>query len=198
MVMIINGYVALSNLNTGFVYIVVVNLGACAFWGFIDGFIYSISKSIERNTNRKKLLLLKTLNAENSQELSQASNLMDDTLLANFDGKGKEAITKVILENAANTSVEENKILNKEELLGWLSIILIYVTTGFALALPFLVLPDKINAWLVSNAAGSAWLFWYGVQLGKSAGKYRMLLGVFLVAIGISFLGLSYFVWSGR
>ena len=29
MVIIINGYVALSDLNTGFGYIVVVNLGAC-------------------------------------------------------------------------------------------------------------------------------------------------------------------------
>ena len=58
MVIIINGYVALSKLDTGFFYIILVNLGACASWGFIDGFIYSVSKSIERNDNRKKLLLL--------------------------------------------------------------------------------------------------------------------------------------------
>ena len=32
MVIIVNGYVALSDLNGGFPYIVAVNLGACATW----------------------------------------------------------------------------------------------------------------------------------------------------------------------
>jgi hypothetical protein len=198
MVIIINGYVALSNLNTGFLYIVFVNLGACASWGFIDGFIYFISKSIERNNNRKKLLLLKSLKPEDRDHLAKVKNVLQGTFLASFDDKGKEAIAKDMLANAANASVEESRIVNKEELFGWLSIMLIYLITGFVLALPFLVLPNKVNAWLVSNVAGSAWLFWYGVQLGKSVGKHRLLLGIFLAAVGITFLILSYFVWSGR
>ena len=59
MVVIINGYVALSDLNTGFIYIVVLNIGACLAWGLIDGLIYAVSSSIERNNVRNKLLMLK-------------------------------------------------------------------------------------------------------------------------------------------
>jgi VIT1/CCC1 family predicted Fe2+/Mn2+ transporter len=198
MVMIINGYIALSKLNTGFLYIVLVNLGACASWGFIDGFIYSISESIERNNNRKKLLLLKSLKPEDKDQLAKFKDALQDTFLASFDDNGKEAIAKNIVTNAPNASLEESRIINKEEILGWLSIMLIYLITGFVLALPFLVLPNKMNAWIFSNLAGSAWLFWYGVQLGNSVGKHRLQLGVLLAMVGIAFLLISYFVWTGR
>lgn len=197
MVMIINGYIALSKLNTGFLYIVLVNLGACASWGFIDGFIYSISESIERNSNRQKLLLLKSL-AGDKDQLAKVKDALQDTFLANFDDAGKEAIARDIVANAPNASVEESRVINKEEILGWLSIMLIYLITGFALALPFLILPNKMNAWIFSNLAGSAWLFWYGVQLGKSVGKHRLPLGVLLAMVGIAFLVISYLVWTGR
>jgi VIT1/CCC1 family predicted Fe2+/Mn2+ transporter len=198
MVMIINGFIALSKLNTGFLCIVFVNLGACASWGFIDGFIYSTSESIERNNNRKKLLLLKSLKPEGKDQLAKVKDALQDTFLANFDDMGKEAIARDIVANAPNASLEESRVINKEEMLGWLSIMLIYLITGFVLALPFLVLPNKMNAWAFSNLAGSAWLFWYGVQLGNSVGKHRLLLGVLLAMVGIAFLLISYFVWTGR
>ena len=135
---------------------------------------------------------------DEKEHLVKVKGMLRDTFLENFDEKGKEAIAKDLLANVPSASVEESSIMNREEIFGWLSIMFIYLTIGFALALPFLVLPNKINAWLVSNLAGSAWLFWYGTQLGKSVGKNRLLLGVFLAAIGITFLVISYFAWSGR
>jgi VIT1/CCC1 family predicted Fe2+/Mn2+ transporter len=197
MVMIINGYVSLSKLNSGFLYIVVVNLGACACWGFIDGFVYFISKSIERNDNRKKLLLLKSLKLGDTSDMARAKTVLHETFLDGFDAKGKEEIAKDLVANAADASIEEGK-MNKEEILGWISIMFIFLATGFVLALPFLVLRSKINAWLVSNGIGSAWLFWYGIQIGKNVGKNRILLGLFLTVVGIAFLAMSYFIWSGR
>ena len=179
MVIIINGYVALSNLNTGFEYIVVVNLGACLAWGTIDGLIYAISSSLERNNLRNKLIGLKAcLKGENTLQL--VKNNLDDTFLANFDEEGKDAIARDIMVHVPDASVDKNQVLTKKELMGWLSIIGIYAVVGFVLALPFLVLPDKIVAWVVSNTLGVAWVFWYGVQLGKVAGKNRWLLGVIM------------------
>ncbi len=196
MVIIINGYVALSDLNTGFLYIVFVNLGACAGWGFIDGFIYAISSSIERNNIRNKLIFLKSLSAEKDQKiLDEVTSGLDDTFLVSFDQDGKEAIANDIIVNVPQASIKNDRILTKDDLLGWLSIILIYMATGFFLALPFLVLPDKLLAWFISNFLGILWLFWYGVQLGKSAGKHRLLLGISMAGIGIAFLTISYVVW---
>jgi len=197
MVIIINGYVALSGLNTGFLYIVFVNLGACAGWGFIDGFIYAISSSIERNSVRLKLKFLKSLSKEKGQDvLGKVEGSLDETFLSTFDTAGKEAIAKDIITHVQQASLENEKILTKSDVLGWLSIILIYMATGFALALPYLILPDKVTAWFISNLLGVVWLFWYGVQLGKNAGKHRLLLGLSMSAIGIVFLAISYLVWA--
>ena len=190
MVIIINGYVALSDLNSGFIYIVAVNLSACTVWGAIDGLIYAISSSIERNNVRNKLLSLKSsINGENV--LDNVKNSLGDTILAGFDEKGKEAIAKDIITHVPNASLEENKVITKDEAMGWLSIIGIYLGVGFLLALPFLVLPNKILAWFISNIVGVSWLFWYGVQLGKISGKNRWLFGVLMIVSSVVFLALS-------
>jgi len=195
MVIIINGYVALSDLNTGFLYIVAVNLGACLSWGTIDGLIYALSSSMERNTLRNKLLALKgCLNCENTQELVKSN--LTDTFLAGFDETGKDAIAKEIVAHVPNATIEENKLLTKQEVLGWISIIGIYMVVGVLLALPFLVLEQKILAWIISNAVGVAWVFWYGMKLGESAGKNRWLLGSIMAVVSVLFLVASYSTWA--
>jgi VIT1/CCC1 family predicted Fe2+/Mn2+ transporter len=193
MVVIINGYVALSQLNTGFVYIVAVNIGACLAWGIIDGLIYTISSSIERNTAINKLATLKK--AVNKPDiLNTVKNSLDDTFLTGFDKKGKEAIAREIVTHVPNVTFEENKAFTKKEILGGLSIVVIYLTVGFLLALPFLVLHDKVLAWFISNGFGVGWLFWYGMQLGKAVGKNRWVFGVLLAVLSVSFLVWSYFI----
>ena len=195
MVIIINGYVALSDLNSGFTYIVVVNLGACTVWGIIDGLIYAISSSIERNSARNKLLQLQS-HAEAEKVLGNVKGGLNDTFLASFDDEGKEAIAKEIVKHAPNASLGENKAFTKQDAMGWLSIVGIYLTVGFLLALPFLVLHNKVLAWFISNIVGVSWLFWYGLQLGKVTGKNRWLFGILMALISIVFLILSYFVWA--
>jgi VIT1/CCC1 family predicted Fe2+/Mn2+ transporter len=197
MVIIINGYVALSNLNTGFVYIVAVNLGACLGWGVIDGLIYAISSSIDRNNNRKKLIQLKA-SSKNPNALEQVKKNLEDTLLVSFSEEGKNAVAKDIITYVPEATLSKNKLLTKDEVLGWLSIIGIYMTVGFLMALPFLVFPNKEWAWFISNAFGVAWVTWYGVQLGKSAGKNRWLIGIIMGLVAVGFLVGSYIVWSGQ
>jgi VIT1/CCC1 family predicted Fe2+/Mn2+ transporter len=203
MVIIINGYVALSNLNSGFLYIVVVNIGACAAWGFIDGFIYAISSSIERNNLNNKIFALKKISGELQSESTDKvvalveSKMGDDDFFNSFDEGGKKAIANNIVHYAPQATVQDNKVFTKEDVLGWFSINLIYLTVGFLLALPFFVFPDKLVAWFVSNLIGVAWLFWYGFQLGRSVGKYKIALGFGMSAIGILFLIVSYIAWVG-
>ena len=114
--------------------------------------------------------------------------------MAGFDEKGKEAIAKDVITYVPNASLGENKVFTKEELMGGLSIIGIYLAVGFLLSLPFLVLHNKVFAWFVSNGVGVTWLFWYGVQLGKVAGRKRWLFGVMLAVLSILFLAWSYFI----
>jgi hypothetical protein len=195
MVIIINGYVALSNLNSGFLYIVAVNLGACFGWGMIDGLVYAISSSIERNNIRNKLVMLKQC-AECHDTLDKVTRSFDDTFLEDFSEDGKKAIAQQLIENVGDAKLGESKVLTRDDIGGWISIIGIYMTVGFLMALPFLVLPDKFLAWIISNSLGVAWVTWYGVQLGKAVGKYRWLMGLILALVGISFLAVSYIVWT--
>lgn len=195
MVIIINGYVALSDLNTGFLYIVVVNLGACFSWGVIDGLIYALSSSMERNNTRKKLIALKAcVKGENTTELVKKN--INDTFLVNFSEEGKTAIAQDIITHVQDASISDNKVLTREEILGGLSIVGIYMTVGFLLALPFLVIPNKLLAWVISNGIGVAWVFGYGVKLGVSAGKNRWLLGSIMAVVAVLFLVVSYIAWA--
>jgi VIT1/CCC1 family predicted Fe2+/Mn2+ transporter len=202
MVIIINGYVALSNLNSGFLYIVAVNIGACASWGFIDGFIYAISISIERNNQTNKLVTLKRI-AANSEKQDNATiqekieeNLNDVAWFASLNQAGKDKIAQQVVMYAPKIPIKKNKLITREEALGWVSINLIYLTVGLLMALPFLVIEDKLTAWFISNVLGVIWLFWYGTQLGKSLGKHRLLLGFSMSIVGILFLLVSYIVWT--
>jgi VIT1/CCC1 family predicted Fe2+/Mn2+ transporter len=195
MVIIINGYVALSDLNSGFGYIVAVNLGACFGWGMIDGLVYAVSSSIERNRARNRLVTLKqTVGGQDT--INKVIKNLDDTFLASFDDAGKKAVAGALVEHVGQADFGKAKVLTKDDIGGWLSILGIYLTVGLLMALPFLVLSDKFLAWVISNSLGVAWVTWYGIQLGKAVGKYRWLLGLILGATAVMFLVVSYFVWT--
>ncbi len=195
MVLIINGYVALSDLNTGFWYIVVVNLAACCGWGLIDALIYITSSSIDRNEERKKAILFKSAK-DDEKSLNEVKKAIDGTFMDVFDDVGKEKIVREMLNNSAGVSVRADRLVAKKEALGGISIFLLYVVTGFILALPFFVMPNKFNAWILSNLIGSSFLFYYGTLLGKALGRNRLLLGVGIAGWGLLFLLISYLVWT--
>ena len=87
-VIIINGYVALSDLNAGFIYIVTVNIGACIGWGIIDGLLYATSNSVERNNILNTILKLKSsIKKENIDK--QIEKSLDSTYLSTFSKEEK-------------------------------------------------------------------------------------------------------------
>jgi VIT1/CCC1 family predicted Fe2+/Mn2+ transporter len=194
MVIIINGEVALSNLNSGFLYIVAANLGACFAWGLIDGLIYAFSGSIERNEVRNKLLALKN-SVKDTDAVRAVEKELNDTFIGDFTKEGKEAIAKDIVHHVPDAALGEARVFCKEDWMGAFSILGIYLSVGFLLALPYLLLPDKVTAWFISNGFGVAWLFWYGTRLGRLVGKRGWLLGALLAIIATATLTLSYFVF---
>ncbi|MCW4024721.1 MAG: hypothetical protein NWF01_06770 [Candidatus Bathyarchaeota archaeon] len=194
-VIIINGYVALSDLNASFMYIVTVNLGACIGWGIIDGLLYATSSSVERNNYIKTILKLKS-SIKNEVIEKQIKKSLDSTFISTFNEKGKDAITKDIIAYLPSASLEESTpryLFTKDDVRGWISIVGIYLVAGVLLALPFLVFEDKFFAWLVSNVAGVIWLFLYGVQLGKLSGKNPLAIGLIMVLVTVVIYVASYF-----
>jgi len=196
MVIIINGYVALSNLNTGFWYIVGVNLGACFGWGLIDGLVYAITSSLERNSARRQLAALQGIRDPTALK-AQARQAVSGSVFDSLSPEGKDAVADAFVAHMPTASAAGSvRLFTREDVTGWLSIISIYLIVGFVLALPFLVLPDKILAWVTSNVIGVIWLFWFGTQLGACIGQHRLKLGAFMATIGLLFLAVSYYVWA--
>jgi len=140
-----------------FFYIVAVNLGACFGWGLIDGLIYAVSSSIERNNIRNKLLRLRDCSVH-KVSLDAAVKQFDGTFLEGFTVEGKKAIAKDVITYVQEADLGKSKVLTRDEFMGGLSILGIYLTVGFLMALPFLVLQDKFMAWLISNSLGVAWV----------------------------------------
>lgn len=195
MVIIINGYVSLSQLNTGFLYILAVDLGACIGWGFIDGFTYAIGGSVDRGDQAR---IVKEIKSEKDPERAMAEVIeeLDDTFVSRFDNEGKRAVASEILKNAGGASHIKQRFITKEEGQGFLSIMLVYLFAGIILSLPYILLPDKFYAWLLSNLLGVTWLFFYGFRVGSIIEEKRFLIGLLTASAGIAFLLLSYLVYS--
>ena len=107
--------------------------------GIIDGLINAILSSIERNGLRNKLMMLKS-SVKGKNVLVSVKKNLEDTFVGRLDEEGKEAIAKDIVTHVPHVSLGEGKAITRKEVMGWLSILGIYLTIGFLLALPFLVL----------------------------------------------------------
>jgi len=195
MVVIINGYVALSQLSTQFYYILAVDIGACVAWGFLDGFTYAIGGSIDRG---QETTLIRDIQSEKSSDkaVDKIIEDLDDTFLSRFTPKAKRTIALEVLKNSTEASIPKQHFMTREDLGGLASIIGIYLTAGVALSIPYVIIPNKIDAWILSNVLGIAWLFYYGFTVGKIVGTKRVLIGLFTATAGIIFLVLSYLTYA--
>jgi hypothetical protein len=70
------------------------------------------------------------------------------------------------------------------------------MAAGIALSISYIILPNKLSAWLLSNIVGIAWLFFYEYTVGKNAGQKRILIGLLTSGSGIAFLIVSYVVYA--
>ncbi len=194
MLVIINGYVQLSQLHTEFYYILAVDVGASVGWGLIDGFTYAIGQSISRGNDT--IVVKRTQSADPEKALAAAQEGLDGTFVSGFSRDAKKAIAEEIVSKAPDAVVDKQGVFSREDLSGLVSILGVYLTAGLALSLPYVVFADKLIAWLVSNTIGIAWLFYFGYTVGRVTGQKRVLIGVLTSAVGIAFLALSYRVYA--
>ncbi|MFI5419495.1 MAG: hypothetical protein ACHQ1H_00860, partial [Nitrososphaerales archaeon] len=165
MVIIINGYVSLSQLNTQFYYILAVDIGACLGWGFIDGFTYGVSGSIERGNQAKFVREIQS-EKDSNKAVNEVVGQLDDTFLSQYGDDAKRIIALEILKNSSNVSTVKKGFMTRDDLGGLAAILSIYLVAGIVLSFPYVILQNKIDAWILSNGLGIIWLFYYGYRVG--------------------------------
>lgn len=195
MVVIVNGYVALGSLDSGFLYIVRVDVVACIAWGVIDGFSYATSRAIDRGRDARIARQLGSAQ-ESSAASSEVRDLLEETFLTYLSPQAKATITATILTHPPGADVIPSRTITYEEGRGWIAIVGIYLVVAALLALPFLLIPDKLVAWFVSNALGIGWLLWYGARIGRTVQGNRLAWALVPAAVGIGMLTLSYFTYG--
>jgi hypothetical protein len=191
MLVIINGYVALSQLNTEYYYIVTVDIGACIGWGLIDGFTYALGNSIDRGNQNSLLKRLKT-GKDRERSVDEVVKELDATFVSQFSESAKRDVASKVLDDLADSTAKKPGFMTKEDLAGLASILEIYVVAGIAMSVSYIIVPDKFDAWLVSNLIGVAWLFSYGYNIGKLMGRRRIPIALLTSVVGIVFLVISY------
>jgi hypothetical protein len=197
MVMIVNGYVALSQLNAGYTYIIAVDIWACVAWGFIDGFTYAVGNAIDRGSQSS---FLKRLKAEKDPEraVDQVVEELEGTFMAGLSAGGKMAVAREVVKNSEGASSGDRRgFPSRSDAQGFLSVMSIYLSIGLEMTLPYVILPNKLTAWLISDAIALAWLFSYGFRVGGIIQGSRILTGLITAGLGVAFLFASYTVFVG-
>jgi hypothetical protein len=195
MVIIINGYVSLSQLNTEFYYILAVDIGACVGWGFIDGFTYGVSGSIERGNQAKFVREIQS-EKDSNKAVNEVVGQLDDTFLSQYGDDAKRIIALEILKNSSKVSTIKKGFMTRDDLSGLAAILSIYLVAGIVLSFPYVILHNKIDAWILSNALGIIWLFYYGYKVGGILGEKKILIGFVTMSAGIVFLTISYLIYG--
>jgi hypothetical protein len=195
MVVIIGGYVALAQLNTEYLYIVAVNIGACIGWGVIDGLAYIIANAVDRGN---QVELIQKIQSERSPERSSYDVIeeFDGTYLSNLSDETKKKIAAEISGDLVGVSIKKGRFATRDDLAGFGAIIGIYLSAGIILSLPYFIFPNKVDAWLVSNSIGTVWLFFFGYRVSRITGGKRVLIGLLTAGAGILFLVVSYHLWA--
>jgi len=127
MVIIINGYVSLSQLNTQFYYILAVDIGACLGWGFIDGFTYGVSGSIERGNQAKFVREIQS-EKDSNKAVNDVVGELDDTFLSQYSDDAKRIIALEILKNSSKVTINKKGFMTRDDLGGLAAILSIYLT----------------------------------------------------------------------
>jgi hypothetical protein len=70
----------------------------------------------------------------------------------------KRRSPKNIITYIPDNKLEKNWVLTKQEIMGWFSIVAIYLAVGVD-ASSLLGLPNNVLAWLVCNVISVTWLF---------------------------------------
>lgn len=187
MVVIINGYVSLEGIRTEIHQIIFLIISACVAWGLIDGLTYAIGSSIDRGNQAN--LARKIQSEKNSdQAIEDIVGEFDGTYLSNFSEIDKRSIATEVLKKKPLVSDEKKKFITSHERNGLLSIMGIYLVAAGLLIFPYLIFPNRLDAWVLSNLIGIGWLFQYGYNAGKITGTKRILAGLLTSSVGIIFL----------
>ena len=144
-------------------------LACCFAWGLVDGIFYVWESRFER---RRKNSIIKMLRGDNKTE---GAALIDSTMTDSYFDYLDESDKKVAIEKISqNLSKTEPTGINwKEDLVVVGISILLVLGTAILVIMPFYIIPDLMDALLVSNIMCIIVLFMLGFYREESKSIVR-------------------------
>jgi VIT family len=164
-------------------------VGTNVAWGIIDAAMYIMNSMVVR---RGKMRLVEAV--QRAPDAEMALVLIQDRVepeLQELLGPEKaEAFSKSVLPHIIGAQITE-RILTKEDFYGALASFWLVVVSCLPAAIPFLIFSDPQVALRVSNFLLIAGLFYVGQKWAAYAGKNRVTVGLAMVAIGLTLVGVA-------
>ena len=167
--------------------LLMATLGCNLAWGVIDAAMYLMGCFSERGQD---ILMVRTVrHAEDPQAARQIiAGTLPPLLASHLPDTDLDVIRqrlKQLPEPPAHTG------LKKEDWLGALGVFLLVFLSTFPVVVPFAVIKEARLALRISNGVAIAMLFLAGHRLGRYTGYRPWKMGLFLVLIGITMVGIA-------
>ena len=162
-------------------------LGCNVAWGIIDAGMYLMARLIERGGNT--LLLREIREAPDNQT---AHRVIADALPPLLAAIFQPAQLELIREGFRRVPDSELRPrLTGRDWLGALTVCILVILSTFPVVIPFIIFENAQLALRISNAIAVALLFFCGFIFARHAGLRPWAMGLTMVAIGASLVGIA-------
>jgi VIT family len=162
-------------------------LGCNLAWGVIDAVLYLMGSMSEKGTG---LLTLRAV--RHATDPNHAHRLIADALPPVVASVLKRAELETLHQRLKQLPEPPRSAgLHKDDWLGALGVFLLVFASTFPVAIPFIVMRDAGPALRVSNAIAIVMLFVLGAAFGRGAARHPWLMGISMVALGMTLVGLT-------
>lgn len=162
-------------------------LGCNFAWGVIDAVLYLMSNLVE---NARSLVTYKRVcNATDAREAQRlVARALPPVIASVLEPAELEAV-HLRLKQLPNPP--ERARLQKHDWIGAGAVFLLVVLSTFPVAIPFVFMQDSTLALRISNTIAVIMLFALGYAFGRCAGHHPWVMGIFMVVIGVTLVGLT-------
>jgi hypothetical protein len=161
-------------------------LGCNLAWGIIDGGVYLLAR-----LNSQGRAILRWRTARDAPDAGTAQQVVADALPPLIASVLEPAHLEAMRLKLAQSPEPASPRLTESDWLGALGICLLSFLSTFPIVIPFLLIGDARLALRVSNVVAIAILFLCGYMFGRCAGFRPMAMGVAMVALGCTLVGVA-------
>jgi VIT1/CCC1 family predicted Fe2+/Mn2+ transporter len=161
-------------------------LGCNLAWGIIDGGVYLLAR-----LNQHGRAIRRWRAVRDAPDAATAQRLIADDLPPLLASIAESAQLEAIRQKLRRLPEPAPVCVAKDDWLGALGIFLLSFLSTLPIVIPFLLVGDARLALRISNAVAIAMLFGCGFVFGRYAGIRPVAMGVAMVAIGCTLVGVA-------